>query len=236
VALIAFPRLEAEFFDLDGTLADTETLLNAVTGELVTAAGHDYSAFDYASIVGTTGEQAGEAIVKAFGLKESGASFDARRRKRLRERIPSEVRACPGALQALEKSKATGAFRGVVSASDAEYVHMVLDALAFRSCFTRCIVTSDTPGVERQKPFADPYLMAAKIGGVNPFRCIVREDSVQGATAGAAAGMFVVAIPHRFSPRERLAVVAQYVIPEGQTIGDFEYAEIDHMFPQAPAR
>jgi len=91
--LIAFPRLEAEFFDLDGTLADTETLLDKVTGELVTSAGHDYSTFDYASLVGATGIEAATAVVLKFGLTESPESFEDRRRKRLRERIPGEVRA-----------------------------------------------------------------------------------------------------------------------------------------------
>jgi HAD superfamily hydrolase (TIGR01509 family) len=45
------------------------------------------------------------------------------------------------------------------------------------------------------KPHPRPYLLAAAALGVPPARCVAVEDSVPGVTSAAAAGMFVVAVP-----------------------------------------
>ncbi|KAJ2911903.1 hypothetical protein MD484_g8517, partial [Candolleomyces efflorescens] len=54
------------------------------------------------------------------------------------------------------------------------------------------LVTSET--VERGKPNPDPYLLGAKLCGVDPAECIVIEDSPNGIRSGLAAGCKVVGI------------------------------------------
>lgn len=56
----------------------------------------------------------------------------------------------------------------------------------------KVLVSSDD--VERTKPHADPYALAARTLGVAPERAIAIEDSRQGIAAGRAAGMDVLAL------------------------------------------
>jgi beta-phosphoglucomutase-like phosphatase (HAD superfamily) len=60
------------------------------------------------------------------------------------------------------------------------------------------IVSSDE--VPHGKPAPDVYLVAASQLGVDPGRCLVVEDSVNGVKAGKAAGMYVVLIPNASVP------------------------------------
>ena len=53
------------------------------------------------------------------------------------------------------------------------------------------IVTADK--VSKGKPDPEPYLMGAKLLGLNPEECLVIEDAASGATAGHAAGCKVLA-------------------------------------------
>ena len=54
--------------------------------------------------------------------------------------------------------------------------------------------------VPHGKPAPDVYLVAASQLGVDPGRCLVVEDSINGVKAGKAAGMFVVLVPNASVP------------------------------------
>ncbi len=53
---------------------------------------------------------------------------------------------------------------------------------------------SDGTNITRSKPDPEVFLKAAEFLGVDPARCVVVEDAVAGVEAGAAAGMYTVAI------------------------------------------
>lgn len=55
------------------------------------------------------------------------------------------------------------------------------------------MVASDD--VARPKPAPDMYLRACELLGVPPAECVAFEDSVTGAAAARAAGLFLVAVP-----------------------------------------
>ncbi|MFD9860401.1 HAD family hydrolase [Streptomyces alboflavus] len=48
--------------------------------------------------------------------------------------------------------------------------------------------------ITRGKPDPEPFLLAARVLGVDPARCVVFEDAPAGLTAGRAAGMSTVAL------------------------------------------
>lgn len=48
--------------------------------------------------------------------------------------------------------------------------------------------------ITRGKPDPEPFLLAARVLGVDPARCVVFEDAPAGLTAGRAAGMTTVAL------------------------------------------
>jgi HAD superfamily hydrolase (TIGR01509 family) len=57
------------------------------------------------------------------------------------------------------------------------------------------VVTADD--VEHGKPAPDMFLLAAKLMGVAPERCLVFEDGQPGMQAAQAAGMKCVFVPSR---------------------------------------
>ena len=72
-----------------------------------------------------------------------------------------------------------------------------MDALGIRDVLG-AIVSSDE--VPLGKPEPDVYLLAASRLGVEPGRCLVVEDSLNGVRAGKAAGMTVVLVPNASVP------------------------------------
>jgi beta-phosphoglucomutase-like phosphatase (HAD superfamily) len=49
--------------------------------------------------------------------------------------------------------------------------------------------------VAATKPDPEPYLLAAKLLGAEPGRCVVLEDSPNGVASAEAAGCRVIAVP-----------------------------------------
>jgi sugar-phosphatase len=80
----------------------------------------------------------------------------------------------------------------VASSSKRPLVEAVMDRFALRPLLGALVSGDD---VTHPKPAPDIFLLAATKLGVAPKDCAVFEDSVAGATAGRAAGMFVVAVP-----------------------------------------
>ncbi|HET9519077.1 MAG TPA: HAD-IA family hydrolase, partial [Actinoplanes sp.] len=60
--------------------------------------------------------------------------------------------------------------------------------------------TFSTEQVERGKPAPDVYLAAAEALGLAPAACAAVEDSSNGLRAASAAGLAVIAVPHRDYP------------------------------------
>jgi beta-phosphoglucomutase-like phosphatase (HAD superfamily) len=56
-------------------------------------------------------------------------------------------------------------------------------------------VTVTGDDVTRPKPDPEPYLLAAKLLGADPERCVALEDSPNGVASATGAGCRVVAVP-----------------------------------------
>ena len=85
----------------------------------------------------------------------------------------------------------------VASGGHRELVERTLDVLGIRSWFDAVVCAED---YELGKPHPDPFLLAARLLGVDAPSCIVFEDSPTGIEAAKAAGMAWVFVP---GPAER---------------------------------
>jgi len=79
----------------------------------------------------------------------------------------------------------------VVSGGDRVAVERTLEIIGVREFVEVLVCAGET---ERGKPFADPFLKAAELLGVNPQKCLVFEDGNPGTQAAEAAGMHWVRI------------------------------------------
>jgi HAD superfamily hydrolase (TIGR01549 family) len=137
---------------------------------------------------------------------------------RMYREAPSPVIA--GAPDAVRRIAATVPV-AIASSSHRAVIEEAVHALGLRDVLG-AIVSSDE--VPRGKPDPDVYLLAAERLGVDPGRCLVVEDSLNGVRAGNAAGMFVVLVPNEsVPPAEGARDLANRVLPR---LADLDLARI----------
>ena len=83
-------------------------------------------------------------------------------------------------------------YRAVVTSSGRVEAHHKIGVAGLTRCFATVVTVDD---VTRAKPDPEPYLLAARLLGVAPARCLVFEDSEAGAEAAHRAGCVVVQVP-----------------------------------------
>jgi HAD superfamily hydrolase (TIGR01509 family) len=96
----------------------------------------------------------------------------------------------PGARALLAEVGAAGVPYALVTSSEREFARAVLDCTGFRF---PVVVTGDD--VSAHKPDPEPYLLAARLLGADPRRCVALEDSPNGVASAGAAGCVVIAVP-----------------------------------------
>jgi HAD superfamily hydrolase (TIGR01509 family) len=101
---------------------------------------------------------------------------------------PAEVR---GAGQFVRDLANRGLPLAAVSSARPATIDFLLEELGLKALFP---VVVDRTLVARGKPAPDIYLLAASLLGVNPARCVVFEDSLDGVRGAKAAGMKCVGL------------------------------------------
>lgn len=179
---------EAVFFDLDGTLIDTERLALDVGRQVFADLGFPVDDAFMHSLVG----QAEPAVARLVGAALPGIDLDALGqgwRDAFRAGLDAGVPLKPGAadlLQALQMPL------GLVTSTRREGAFHKLGLAGLTHHFQAIVTLED---VKNPKPAPDPYLLAAETLGVDPCRCVVFEDSDTGALAARRAGCIVVQVP-----------------------------------------
>lgn len=179
---------DALFFDLDGTLIDTESLA-ARTGRAAFAAqGLPVDDGFLHRLVGLDETSSARLIAAAFPGADLARleqdwrlGFDAG----VAEGLPLK----PGAADLLA---APDLPRVLVTSTRRAGAHHKLRAAGIDRAFAHVITFDD---VVAAKPAPDPYLLAAHLLGLPPARCLAFEDSEAGAEAAHRAGCVVVQVP-----------------------------------------
>ena len=171
-------------FDLDGVLVDSERIYTKIWEAIERQWPTGIENFAY-KIKGTTLED----ILERYFPED------------VREDVTKELirlegmmiyEALPGAISFLDALKEKGIPIALVTSSNGlKMAHLWNDMPGFKEKFD-VIITGDE--VKCSKPDPEGYLAAAAALGVDPHRCAVFEDSLQGVKAGKAAGAFVIGV------------------------------------------
>jgi HAD superfamily hydrolase (TIGR01509 family) len=191
-------RFDAVLFDLDGVLVDSEPWWNDVRIAFAHANGRDWTDDDHHAVMGansrgwalTMRARLGQRDLDPNEIQDSVVSGVV---ERYRTQPPPVI---PGAVEAVRRIAATLPV-AIASSAHADVIAAAIDAIGLRDALG-AIVSSDE--VAHGKPAPDVYLLAASELGVEPTRCLVVEDSVNGVRAGKAAGAFVVLVPNASVP------------------------------------
>lgn len=173
----------AVLFDMDGTLVDSNAVVEQVWGEFAARYG-----LDIAEILRTShGVQARDTVRRFAPAGSDVAALTAE--LGAMERIRTEgIVALPGAAELL-RSLPAGAVALVTSA---ERILADVRMKAAGLAMPATAVTAEL--VERGKPHPEGYLRAAELLGVDPADAVIFEDAPAGIAAGLAAGIRTVAV------------------------------------------
>jgi HAD superfamily hydrolase (TIGR01509 family) len=184
--------LELVIFDCDGVLVDSESISNEILARLLTVeglstttaeAGRQYQGLLLAEIVSQAEAKLSRSLPKDFLER-----FERERAAAFR----NELRAIPGAAQAVRRVSAAGVAVCVASQGKLSKTRLTLGLTGLRDLFPANALFS-AESVPRGKPEPDLFLHAARLMGAEPACCVVVEDTCSGVTAALSAGMRALA-------------------------------------------
>lgn len=179
---------DAVLFDLDGTLVDTESIA-MVTG-LAAFRRHGHAVDDafMHRLVGKDEPTADRMIRAALpGIDLPAVHLDWR--AAFHAGVEAGLPLKPGVTELLALAAPP---RAIVTSTGRVGAHRKLAIAGIAAAFAEVVTLDD---VTAPKPAPDPYLLAARLMGAAPHRCLVFEDSETGAEAAHRAGCIVVQVP-----------------------------------------
>ncbi len=180
---------DAIMFDLDGTLIDTESLAVATGLAAFADAGFPVETAFMHQLVGIDGPTSAR-IIAARHPELDLTTLDAHWRRAFEAAMRRGLALKPGASELL--SQARHLPRVLVTSSRRNDAHAKLAMVGLERSFAHVVTVDD---VTDPKPHPAPYLLAARLLGIPPARCLVFEDSEAGAQAAHRAGCIVVQVP-----------------------------------------
>ena len=181
---------KALLFDLDGTLADTNSVHRSTWAEFLKPYGYDVTwDFYRENISGRLGPEAAADLLPDLSPEEARAMSEAKDAE-FRERA-GDLEPLPGLLGFIAKGRERGMSNALVTNAPRENVLAVLRALGLLSAFEPVILADE---VGAGKPDPAPYHAALEALGVSADEAVAFEDSPSGIAASIAAGIPTVGI------------------------------------------
>jgi HAD superfamily hydrolase (TIGR01509 family) len=184
---------KAVFWDMDGTLTDSEPLHEAALKAALESAGVAPPPDLHERVLGIAAWPVYEMLRDECGLSLPFDDWIARKYEHYLPLVGG-LKPRPGAIEIFRELKALGVAQAVVSNSDRLIVDANLGAVGLVYPGMRTVSRND---VREGKPHAEPFLRAAWLAGVDPADAVAVDDSVTGASAGLAAGMKTIFWPER---------------------------------------
>jgi HAD superfamily hydrolase (TIGR01509 family) len=182
---------KAVFWDMDGTLIDSEPLHDEALVVALRGLGIEPPADLHERVLGIAAYPVYEMLREEVGLDLSFDKWIVRKYAHYLDNAHALL-ARPGAVEIYRDLKARGVVQGVVSNSDRLIVDANLRALGLHEAGMRTISRND---VRDGKPSPEPYLRASWLTQIDPSESVVMEDSWTGSEAGLAAGMKTIFWP-----------------------------------------
>jgi HAD superfamily hydrolase (TIGR01509 family) len=190
----------ALLFDLDGTLAETDSLHLPTWVDVLEPYGVEVNEEFYKQTI--SGRSTGEVVRALLPdlTDEEGKSIGDAKEASFRERA-AELEPLPGLVEFVEGGRKRGIRIGLVTNAPEENVEAILLALELRDFFDTVVLADE---VEAVKPDPAPYKAALRKTGVTAEEALAFEDSVSGIASSVAAGVPTVGITSSQDPQRLL--------------------------------
>lgn len=213
----------AVFWDMDGTIVDTEPFWMAAETRMVESFGGEWTHESALQLVGKGLEDS------AGILRDAGVRLEV---EEIVQSLTNEVRDAlrssgapfrPGAMDLLRALRESGIRTGLVTMSRRAMADAVIEQIGFDAFDV--VVTGDTS--RRPKPFPDPYLQAAEELRIDVAHAVVIEDSPSGVRSGLSSGAVTLGVPH-FLSLDGLGAHALWPTLDGRSTDDLVSLYADH--------
>jgi len=188
----------ALLFDLDGTLAETDSLHLPTWVDTLEPYGVEVDEEFYRERI--SGRSTGEIVRDLLPdlTDEEGTSIGDAKEASFRERA-TELAPLPGLLDFVERGKGRGLRIALVTNAPKENVGAILPALRLQGFFETVVLADEVGAV---KPDPAPYEAALEKTGVSAKEALAFEDSVSGIASSVAAGIPTVGIASTQHPEK----------------------------------
>ena len=184
-------------FDLDGTLAETDSLHLPTWVETLLPHGIEVDEAFYRENI--SGRANAEIVDDLPNLSaREGREIVEAKEAGFRERAGS-LEPLPGLMEFLESAKGRGSSTGLVTNAPRENVAAVLAALGLEDFFDAVVPAGE---VRAAKPDPEPYLTALEKLGAEPGEALAFEDSLSGIRSAVDAGVPTVGIASTQEPEK----------------------------------
>jgi HAD superfamily hydrolase (TIGR01509 family) len=195
---------EAILFDMDGVLVDSEhewkLLSDVYFQELIPG----WGAPDFKRIVGLGVHDLHDLLVKEYGCKRSKTDCFADWEKMAVEVYTKKTSMAEGLQEILVELDRKNLPHGLVSSSPHRWIRLFLNRFGLQEEFKPIVSADDVGG--RGKPEPEIYLLASRLIGVAPDRCLAVEDSEHGVRAAKSAGMRCAGFRNGNNPEQDLSL------------------------------
>ena len=192
-------------FDMDGVLIDSEPLWKIAMEEVFKSVGCSLTRKDFQKTVGLRLDEVIQYWYEHTGWENATPKeVEEAIVRRMIELLNENGTPLTGVIKTLEFLKLKGKKIGLATSSYAVLIDTVLKALSIRQYFD---FTHSAENESHGKPHPAVYLTVADQLQIQPKKCLVIEDSLNGIISGKAARMTVVCIPEKsHSPEPKLSL------------------------------
>ncbi len=196
---------DAVIFDMDGVLIDSEPLWKIAMEEVFKSVGCSLTRKDFQKTVGLRLDEVIQYWYEHTGWENATPKeVEEAIVRRMIELLNENGTPLTGVIETLEFLKLKGKKIGLATSSYAVLIDTVLNALFIRQYFD---FTHSAENESHGKPHPAVYLTVADQLQIQPKKCLVIEDSLNGIISGKAARMTVVCIPEKsHSPEPKLSL------------------------------
>ena len=194
----------ALLFDLDGTLAETDSLHLPTWVDALEPYGVEVDEEFYRDRI--SGRSTAEIVRELLPelTDEQGRSIGDAKEASFRKRA-FELDPLPGLEDFVERGRKRGMWIALVTNAPEENVEAILLALKLRDFFDTVVLADE---VEAVKPDPAPYIAALEKTGVPAEESLAFEDSISGISSSVAAGIPTVGIASSQEPAKLLGAGA----------------------------
>ena len=189
-------KIQAVLFDMDGVLVDTEHQICLAAIQMFKELGIMVQPDDFLPFVGAGENRYLGGVAEKYGIELDIDAAKHRTYAIYDDIVRGRLEPLAGVRDFIVRCRAKGVKTAIATSADLTKMEINLREIGLLAEMFDATVN----GLEvvHKKPSPEIYLTAAKRVGVEPNRCLVVEDAVNGVQAAKAAGMYCLALTTSF--------------------------------------